>query len=356
MGKTYDFWGIQLWDSTGITYYTEVNVSQDLTHNVPVSVTEGYNAKYPFVVHNGIAFYYSGSCSGNFSDNTGECLSDYNFGDERIDEKGNHVYNVKYMDGFVKWLDNKRIKYMMLSKHFIIPIKISSPIKWSTDTTIDDGYNCKISFDWVQAGENFSLDDKPLMLSCPACGHIVAPAAKYCLMCGKRLYEESGYIYTGIFDIFGSEIKLKGQLFENVDDLNSRLSAYDVDVTNADYEANGFANSIVVFNQNTGICDVVSVGRIKSNSSYQKRIWHDNVRTRKTVDKNKTVYGTNFTEDTSVQWAKFTIPTSATATSISFYFAHNSIYQTNVNSVTLGGFGKDSKFILLSDRWHPYEI
>ena len=356
MSKTNDFWGIQLWDSTGISYFTEVNVSQDLTHNVPVDVTEGYNAKYPFVTHNGIAFYYSGSCSGNFSDNTGECLSDYNFGDDRIDKNGNHIYNVKYIDGFVKWLNNKRIKYMMLSKHFIIPIKISSPIKWSTDTTIDDGYNCKISFDWVQAGENFSLDDKPLMLSCPACGHIVAPAAKYCLMCGARFYEESDYIYTGVFDIYGSEIKLKGQLFETADDLNSRLASYDIDVTNSDYDTNGFANSIAIFNKTTGICDIVSVGRAKSGSSYVKRIWHDNVRTRKNIVQNKSTNGASFTEDVAVQWSKLTLPTSSTGVSVACYFAYDSVNQTSSTSITLSGYGKDSKFVLLSDRWHPYDI
>ena len=244
----------------------------------------------------------------------------------------------------------------MLSKHFIIPIKISSPIKWSTDTTIDDGYNCKISFDWVQAGENFSLDDKPLMLSCPACGHIVAPAAKYCLMCGARFYEESDYIYTGVFDIYGSEIKLKGQLFETADDLNSRLASYDIDVTNSDYDTNGFANSIAIFNKTTGICDIVSVGRAKSGSSYVKRIWHDNVRTRKNIVQNKSTNGASFTEDVAVQWSKLTLPTSSTGVSVACYFAYDSVNQTSSTSITLSGYGKDSKFVLLSDRWHPYDI
>ena len=356
MSKISDFWGIQIWDNTGISYFTEVNVSQDLEHKIPVEVVEGYNSECPFVTYNGIAFYYSGSCTGNFSDNTGECLSDYNFGDERIDKNGNHIYNVKYIDGFVRWLNNKRVKYLKLSKHFIIPVKVSSSIKWATDTTIDDGYNCIISFDWVQAGKIFSEDDTSLILSCPVCGHIVAPSAKHCLMCGTRLYDDPDSVCTGVFDIYGTEIKFKGQLFETVDELNQRLSAYDVDITNADYETKGFTNSIAIFDKITGICDVVSVGRVKYNSLYTKRIWYDNVRTQKNIVKNKVTSGTNFAEDVSVQWSKLTLPTTATGASVFCSFAYDSVPQTNTTSITASGYAKDSKFVLLSERWHPYDI
>ena len=149
------FWGLRIWDSDG-DYYTEVAVNHDLNHVVPTDVIEGMNAKYPFVIYNGEPFYYKGSASGNFSDNkSGECESDYNF-DERVDENGVHHYNVSYIDKFVKWLHNKKLKYIKFSDALIIPVRISGDIQWQTEKSIDDGQDCKITFEWVQNADSYS--------------------------------------------------------------------------------------------------------------------------------------------------------------------------------------------------------
>ena len=66
--------------------------------------------------------------------------------------------------------------------------------------------------------------------------------------------------------------------------------------------------------------------------------------------------GTNFAEDVSVQWSKLTLPTTATGASVFCSFAYDSVPQTNTTSITASGYAKDSKFVLLSERWHPYDI
>lgn len=43
MIMTKKLWGTKIWDSTGIYYYTEVNIKQGLTHTVPTETIEGYN-------------------------------------------------------------------------------------------------------------------------------------------------------------------------------------------------------------------------------------------------------------------------------------------------------------------------
>ena len=57
-------WGTMLWGDDGRAYYTEVDISQSITHYVPTETTDGYNVQYPFVTHNGIADYFKGSASG----------------------------------------------------------------------------------------------------------------------------------------------------------------------------------------------------------------------------------------------------------------------------------------------------
>ena len=140
-------YGIKIWDTVD-TYYTEINVGQDLEHNVPTSVADGYNSKYQFVTHNGIGFNYKGTCSGNFSYNKGDCYDDYNF---------DGVYNVKYVNGFVEWLNNKKTKHIQLSEKLIIPANIIAPVRWENSNSVDDGWDIKITFDWTQAAPHYSL-------------------------------------------------------------------------------------------------------------------------------------------------------------------------------------------------------
>lgn len=182
-------WGIKIWDDTGIYYYTEVNIKQSLSHIVPTEQTNGYNVQYPFVTHNGIANYYQGSASGNFSDNTsGECYEDYNF-DGRIDKNGNVIYNVKYINGFIKWLHNRKMKYLQFDEDLVIPVAILQDISWETEKSIADGQDCTITFNWVQQEKEFSLHDGEYTYYCPDCGTILAPSALYCQKCGHKVVD-----------------------------------------------------------------------------------------------------------------------------------------------------------------------
>ena len=179
-------WGTMLWGDVGRAYYTEVDISQSVTHYVPTETTDGYNVKYPFVTHNGIADYFKGSASGNFSDNQStECYEDYNFGEHTVD--GITYNNVRYITEFIHWLHDRKTKYLQFSEDFIIPVQIMSDIQWDTEKSIEDGHTCKISFDWVQVGKEFSLHDENLNNRCSSCGGYVAPTAIFCQKCGTRL-------------------------------------------------------------------------------------------------------------------------------------------------------------------------
>ena len=187
-------WGVKIWDATGIYYYTEVNVSQSVQHNRPTGSQVGYNSLYPFHTHNGIASYWSGSCSGNFSDNkSGDCYEDYNF-DYRQNLDGSYTYNTKYLAGFIKWLHNDLTKQLQLSESLVIPVGILGEIQWDTEHTIDDGEDVTISFDWEQVGDEYSLleDGTVYVDTCPNCGVVLAPSAVYCQKCGLLISSNGG--------------------------------------------------------------------------------------------------------------------------------------------------------------------
>ncbi len=179
-------WGIKIWGDDGVYYFTEVDTSPSLTHFVPTESQDPYNHKYPWVINNGVASYYKGSVTGNFSDNQStECHADYNF--DYHEKNGIVYYNVKYQDAFIQWMHNRKTKYLQLSEQFVISIKVLDSIQWETEHTIDDGWSNKISFDWVQVGDTFSLDETEYIRYCPSCSGIVAPTALFCQKCGTRL-------------------------------------------------------------------------------------------------------------------------------------------------------------------------
>lgn len=185
--ETQKLWGIKIWDDTGIYYYTEIDVSTDVQHNRPTSSQLSLYNKRPFHIHNGEGFYFSGSCSGNFSDNkSGECYEDYNF-DYRVDENGNYIYNTKYQLGFIHWMHNDHIKYLQLSEDLVIPVGILEQIDWSTEHSVDDGYACKISFNWEQLDDEYALDGYNGVSYCPSCGAMLATSAVYCSKCGTKV-------------------------------------------------------------------------------------------------------------------------------------------------------------------------
>ena len=178
-------WGIKIWDATGHYYYTEVDISTDLKHNRPTDSQVAYGSKFPYHIHNGLPSYFSGSCSGNFSDNQStECYEEYNFDENHIGE--DIVYNTIYMTGFMKWLHNDYTKYLQLSENLVIPVGILGEVSLSTTHSIDDGYDCKISFDWEQLDEEYSLEHS-LSNNCPNCQAMVTPHMVFCSKCGTRL-------------------------------------------------------------------------------------------------------------------------------------------------------------------------
>lgn len=186
--KREKLWGIKIWGDDGHYFYTEVEISQSLTHYVPTEATDPYNSQYPWVTHNGIASYYKGSCTGNFSDNQStDCYEEYNFDENIIGEKV--IYNTIYMNTFIKWLHNRKTKYLQLSENMVIPIAVLDSIQWETEKSIDDGHTCKVSFDWVQVGDEFSLLDTDMISYCPSCGTMIAPTASFCQKCGSKVNE-----------------------------------------------------------------------------------------------------------------------------------------------------------------------
>ena len=179
-------WGNKLWGDDGVYYYTEIDVSQSITHYVPTESQDPYNSKHPWVIHNGIASYYKGSITGNFSDNQStECYEEYNF--DYYEKDGVTYYNVKYQDAFIQWMHNRKTKYLQISEHLVIPIAVLDSIQWETEHTIDDGFNNKISFDWVQVADAFSIAETEYISNCPSCGSIIAPTAVFCQKCGTKV-------------------------------------------------------------------------------------------------------------------------------------------------------------------------
>ena len=114
-----------------------------------------------------------------------ECYEDYNFGEHAKD--GIIYNNVKYMMEFIHWLHNRQTKYLQFSEDFVIPVQIMSDIQWDTEKSIEDGHTCKVSFDWVQVGKEFSLHEENLNNRCPSCGGYIAPTAIFCQKCGTRV-------------------------------------------------------------------------------------------------------------------------------------------------------------------------
>lgn len=143
--------GVKIWDSTGY-YYTEIDISESLTHKYKTNVVVTKNSEFPMVFHNGKAKYYEGTISANFSDNQStECYENYDF------------YNLKYKLKFIDFLHNGKTKYLQLNwdsedetQNFIIPVAIVDDVGVELEYTINHGYAVKISFNWVQIGKKIT--------------------------------------------------------------------------------------------------------------------------------------------------------------------------------------------------------
>ena len=84
-------------------------------------------------------------------------------------------------------MHNDHIKYLQLSEDLVIPVGILEQIDWSTEHSIDDGYACKISFNWEQLDDEYALDGYNGVSYCPSCGAILATSAVYCSKCGTKV-------------------------------------------------------------------------------------------------------------------------------------------------------------------------
>ena len=69
---TQKFYGVKLTDATGKVYYTEVNVKQDLTHNINIQTHKPISSKFPYSTIIGKNNYWSGTLSGAFENNQTE--------------------------------------------------------------------------------------------------------------------------------------------------------------------------------------------------------------------------------------------------------------------------------------------
>ena len=125
--KTQKFYGVKITDDTGLVYYTEVAVKNDLKHTINIQTHIPINSKFPYHTRIGKPSYWSGTITGAFENNKNtECEHDYEFGD------------TEYRINFVEWLHNGLVKTLYLSESFVIPVVILSEISIETDGTIDD--------------------------------------------------------------------------------------------------------------------------------------------------------------------------------------------------------------------------
>lgn len=167
--NTEKFYGVKLTDATGKVYYTEVEVKHDLTHKISVQSHLPIDSKHPYHTRIGKPSYWSGSITGAFENNEGECEHDYNLGDT--------AWRIE----FIEWLHNGLTKTMYLSESFILPVTILGEIGVETDGTIDDPI-VKTTFQWEQCGERIY---SAAQLKCPNCNQTIVPITRYCPNCGQ---------------------------------------------------------------------------------------------------------------------------------------------------------------------------
>ena len=138
---TEKFSGVRIYDSTGETYYTEINIKQNLTHKYTISTTQPINSQFPYFTRIGKASYWTGSVTASWEKNKDtECATDYEFGD------------VAYRLGFIDFMHNGLTKYLQLSENFILPVTILDEIQVETERSIDDQI-MSITFNWTQCAK-----------------------------------------------------------------------------------------------------------------------------------------------------------------------------------------------------------
>lgn len=170
------FNGIEIWDDTGLCFYTDVEISEDNTHNRAVDVKVSKNNKFPYAIRDGEASYWTGTINGLWLDNSeGACKEDFN-----LDT------STAWIVALAEWLHNGKPKRLKLSEDWIMTVEIQSEVQLNCETSVDVAYNNKLSCSWVQTEERYTSDNiKPL--HCPKCNTTVVPTAVYCQKCGTKL-------------------------------------------------------------------------------------------------------------------------------------------------------------------------
>lgn len=172
MENTQKFYGVKLTDATGKVYFTNVNIKQDLKHNINIQTHKPINSKYPCSTIIGQNNYWSGTLSGAFENNQDtECEYDYKLGD------------VNFRIEFIEWLHNGLTKIMYLSNNWILPITILGEIDVTVSHTINDK-TADTSFSWHQCGDRIYEMNK---FVCSNCNHILTPSTKFCPNCGMAV-------------------------------------------------------------------------------------------------------------------------------------------------------------------------
>lgn len=147
---------ITITDATGKVYVARLNINESIQHNRPTSSQLTINSKYPYHIHNGVPFYYSGQCAATFVDNTDEEEDDKDECEEEsvstsdyTNEEGK-VADFNYE--FAEWLHNGLVKYLNYSENKTLHVGILETVEITTeqDSTIDDQYNSKVVFNWEQ--------------------------------------------------------------------------------------------------------------------------------------------------------------------------------------------------------------
>ena len=127
----------------GEVYPIILNTSNEITYNRESNVLTSPGSKYPYVVNNGITQYYSGSVTVTFIDFDEKC---------RLDLKNGW----KYRNEIDQFLANGEPKIL---KSFEGDIWLVNVVNSITRTTNDHYQNVSSQFEWVEAGDPFSVGD-----------------------------------------------------------------------------------------------------------------------------------------------------------------------------------------------------
>lgn len=176
--KVSKFYGVEIWDATNLNnhWYTDVDVNHTIKPEFDAIVQKTINSKYHYVIYPSNVDCLSGTATGNFADNS-ECEINWD--------------NTQWKLSFMRWLKNKRTKWLKLSDELILQVAITE-INFETDTVVNDNFSSKITFSWVEVYPNHTEDDG--YVYCNKCNAPLVPNANYCHFCGTAIPASTGTV------------------------------------------------------------------------------------------------------------------------------------------------------------------